>query len=103
MKSDAYGEASLPIFSRYALRPHPMTDPLDQTRRQFLGKAGPDDEVVVVAGSVGERQFAALYGRGGRLSGVLGVNMPRSVMPFRKHLLDRVDFATAIEIATVSG
>ena len=72
-------------------------------RIQFLGKAGPDDEVVMVAGSVAERQFAALYGRAGRLTGVLGVNMPRSVMPFRKHLLDRVDFATAIEIATASS
>ena len=69
-------------------------------RIQFLGTSSPDDEVVVVAGSPDDRQFAALYGRAGRLRGVLGLNMPRAVMPFRKHLLDGIDFASAIEIAT---
>ncbi|MDW3215176.1 MAG: FAD-dependent oxidoreductase [Ilumatobacteraceae bacterium] len=71
-------------------------------RIQFLGRAAPDDDVVVVAGSVDDRQFAALYGRAGRLRGVLGLNMPRAVMPFRKHLLDRIDFAEAVEIATAA-
>jgi 3-phenylpropionate/trans-cinnamate dioxygenase ferredoxin reductase subunit len=59
--------------------------------------------VVVVAGSVDDRQFAALYGRAGRLRGVLGVNMPRAVMPLRKHLLARIDFADALEIATAAA
>jgi NADPH-dependent 2,4-dienoyl-CoA reductase/sulfur reductase-like enzyme len=72
-------------------------------RIQFLGHAAPDDDVVVVAGSVDDRQFAALYGRAGRLRGVLGVNMPRAVMPLRKHLLARIDFADALEIATAAA
>lgn len=68
-------------------------------RIQFLGRASADDEVRVVAGSVDERRFAALYGRAGRLRGVLGLNMPRHVMPFRNHLLDRISWDDALEIA----
>ncbi len=69
-------------------------------RIQFLGRAGTDDEVRVVAGSVEDRQFAALYGRAGRLRGVLGVNMPKVVMPFRKLLQERISWQDAITHAT---
>jgi 3-phenylpropionate/trans-cinnamate dioxygenase ferredoxin reductase subunit len=51
---------------------------------QLAGLAGPDDEVRVVAGSVEERRFVALYGRGGRLVGVLGWSWPRQVMTYRR-------------------
>jgi hypothetical protein len=61
---------------------------------------GPDDEVRIVAGSVDERRFAALFGREGRLRGVLGVDMPRQVMPFRNHLLERISWDEALELAT---
>lgn len=50
---------------------------------QLAGHVRPDDEVKVVAGSVDERRFAALYGRGGRLVGALGFNRPRHVMRYR--------------------
>lgn len=72
-------------------------------RIQFLGHAAEGDEVRIVAGSVEERRFAALYGRSGRLTGVLGVNMPRHVMPFRRHFMDQVSFANAIQIANALG
>ncbi len=65
-------------------------------RVQFLGCAGPDDEVRVVAGSIADRQFTALFGRHGRLRGVLGLNMPRHVMPFRKPLLESVSWDDAL-------
>ena len=65
-------------------------------RIQFLGRAAPDDEVRVVAGSVEDRKFAALFGRAGRLHGVLGVNMPRHVMPFRNHLIDGIGWDDAL-------
>lgn len=68
-------------------------------RIQFLGRAAPDDDVRIVAGSVDDRQFAALYGRHGRLRGVLGVNMPRHVMPFRSHLLEGIGWDEAVDIA----
>jgi NADPH-dependent 2,4-dienoyl-CoA reductase/sulfur reductase-like enzyme len=97
--SNLISEASGQPRVAYAPVPFFWSEQYDR-RIQFLGKAGQDDEVVIVAGSVEERQFAALYGHAGRLRGVLGMNMPRSVMPFRAHLLDRIGFAEAIEIAT---
>ncbi len=68
-------------------------------RIQFLGRPAGDDEVRVVAGSVDDRKFAALYGSGGRLRGVLGLDMPRLVMPFRKHLEQRISFDDAVDVA----
>jgi NADPH-dependent 2,4-dienoyl-CoA reductase/sulfur reductase-like enzyme len=68
-------------------------------RIQFLGRASGDDEARVVAGSIEERRFAVMFGRAGRLRGVLGVNMPRHVMPFRKHLLDRIGWDEALALA----
>ena len=50
---------------------------------QLAGLAGPDDEVAVVSGSVAERRFVALYGRDGRVVGVLGVNQPAKVVRWR--------------------
>ena len=50
-------------------------------RRVLQRKVG-DDEIHVFAGST-DGAFAALYGYEGRLRGVLGVSMPRMVMPFR--------------------
>ena len=65
----------------------------DQARHriQFLGRAavdGDDDIVEVAVGDPDEHRFVTLYGRRGRLWGVLGVNCPRLVMPYRK-LLDQ--------------
>ena len=53
-----------------------------ESRIQFVGRAHGDDEIYVFAGST-DGAFAALYGYEGRLRGVLGVSMPRMVMPFR--------------------
>jgi NADPH-dependent 2,4-dienoyl-CoA reductase/sulfur reductase-like enzyme len=53
-----------------------------ESRVQFVGRAHGDDEVHVFAGST-DGSFAALYGWQGRLRGVLGVSMPKMVMPFR--------------------
>ncbi len=50
---------------------------------QLAGRAGASDAVEVVAGSVEERRFVALYGRGDRLVGVLGMNQPAQVMRWR--------------------
>ena len=61
-------------------------------RIQFLGRSATtedDDVVEVVVGEPDEHRFLALYGRGGRLRGVLGVNVPRLVMPYRSLLDER--------------
>ena len=50
---------------------------------QLAGRAGPDDVVQVVSGSIEERRFVAFYGRAGRLVGVLGMSQPAKVMRWR--------------------
>ena len=52
------------------------------SRIQFVGRAHGGDDVHVFAGST-DGAFAALYGWEGHLRGVLGVSMPKMVMPFR--------------------
>ena len=50
---------------------------------QLAGRSGADDDVEVVIGSIEEHRFVALYGREGRVVGVLGMNRPRHVMQLR--------------------
>ena len=50
---------------------------------QLAGRPAPGDEHAVVHGSVDEFRFVTLYGRAGRLVGVLGVNRPRHVIQLR--------------------
>ena len=92
--SEATGQPTIP----YAAIPFFWSEQYDR-RIQFLGHARPDDQVRLVAGAVEDRTFSALYGREGRLVGVLGVNMPRRVMPFRKHLMDRISWDDALAVA----
>ncbi len=70
----------------YAPIPFFWSDQFD-IRIQFLGRASPDDEVLIGAGSIDDGKFLTLYGRNGKLHGALGVNAPRWVMPMRKLLL----------------
>jgi NADPH-dependent 2,4-dienoyl-CoA reductase/sulfur reductase-like enzyme len=89
--AEATGQRTAP----YAPVPFFWSDQYDR-RIQFLGRASGDDEVQVVSGSVMARQFVALYGSGGRLRGVLGLNAPKQVMPFRSLLLDRITWEDAL-------
>lgn len=93
--AEAAGEATQP----YAPVPFFWSEQYDR-RIQFLGRAAPDDDVQLIAGSVEDRQFAALYGRQGRLRGVLGLNMPRHVMPFRKPLMESISWDDALALAS---
>jgi 3-phenylpropionate/trans-cinnamate dioxygenase ferredoxin reductase component len=63
---------------------------------QLAGRAGPDDVVEVVAGSVEDRRFAALYGRAGRVVGVLGMSMPAKVVRWRTLVEERVPWDEAL-------
>ncbi|MBU6315490.1 MAG: FAD-dependent oxidoreductase [Acidobacteria bacterium] len=65
------------------------------SRIQFVGRAHGGDEVHVFAGST-DGAFAALYGWEGRLRGVLGVSMPKMVMPFRSLLAARASWDEAL-------
>jgi NADPH-dependent 2,4-dienoyl-CoA reductase/sulfur reductase-like enzyme len=67
------------------------------SRIQFLGRSTDAEEIRVVAGSVDEGKFAAAYMRAGRLVGVLGVSMPKVVMPSRKLLEVHTPWQVALE------
>ena len=63
---------------------------------QLAGRVRGDDDVRVVTGSVEERRFAAIYGRAGRITGVLGFNRPRHVMRYRALIEQRASFDEAL-------
>ena len=67
----------------YAPLPFFWSDQFDH-RIQFLGHPGPNDQVEVVAGSVPDGKWLAVYSDGDRLTGTLGVNAPKWVMPTRR-------------------
>lgn len=63
---------------------------------QLAGRIQPDDDVEVVTGTLEAHRFAALYGRKGKLVGVLGFNRPRHVMQYKTMIEDGISFADAI-------
>jgi 3-phenylpropionate/trans-cinnamate dioxygenase ferredoxin reductase subunit len=63
---------------------------------QLAGLAAADDDVTVVAGSIEERKFVALYGRANRLVGVLGFNWPAQVMRYRALIAEGTAFDRAV-------
>jgi NADPH-dependent 2,4-dienoyl-CoA reductase/sulfur reductase-like enzyme len=63
---------------------------------QLAGRSGADDEVQIVDGSIDERRFVALYGRAGRVVGVLGMNRPRPVMEYRQLIADSASWDDAL-------
>lgn len=78
----------------YEAVPFFWSDQFD-SRIQFVGRAHGGDEVHVFAGST-DGAFAALYGWEGRLRGVLGVSMPKMVMPFRALIAARATWDEAL-------
>ncbi len=66
---------------------------------QLAGRSGPGDDVRIVHGSVDDRRFVALYGRGGRVVGVLGVNRPRHVMQWRNRITEGISWEAGLELA----
>ncbi len=79
----------------FAAVPWFWSDQYDR-KLQLAGRPRPDDEVRVVEGSLDERRFVALYGRAGRLVGVLGMNRPRHVMQLRSAIAERISFDDAL-------
>ncbi len=98
MLAVARGESATP----YESVPFFWSDQFD-SRIQFVGRAHGDDDIHVFAGDTqpvnGTDSFGALYGFAGRLRGVLGVNMPKMVMPFRALMAAKATWAEALEKA----
>ena len=86
----------------YAPVPWFWSDQYDR-KIQLAGRPAPDDEVRVVIGSVEERRFVALYGRAGRLVGVLGMNRPRHVMQYRMKIEQGITWDDALAEIAVGG
>jgi hypothetical protein len=55
---------------------------------QFAGRYEPGDEVQIVEGSETERKLVALYGRGGRVTGVLALGKPARLVHYRKRIAE---------------
>lgn len=96
--SNLIAEAAGSETTPYAPVPFFWSEQYDR-RIQFLGRRIEGGLARMISGSVAEREFAVLFGSGGRLTGVLGVNSPRMVMPFRKPLFDRITWDDALEFA----
>jgi NADPH-dependent 2,4-dienoyl-CoA reductase/sulfur reductase-like enzyme len=70
-----------------------------QAKIQVIGLPGPDDEVVVVEGSIEEGKFVALYRRGDRLRAALAFSQPRLLMAYRPLLAAGASFDEALALA----
>ena len=78
----------------YSSVPYFWSDQYD-TKIQVIGHPRPDDEIIVVDGSLDERRFVALYGRAGKLTAALGFSRPRQLMGFRPLLEAQVSLDEA--------
>lgn len=67
---------------------------------QLAGRARHDDTIQIVTGSLAERRFVAIYGRGDRIVAVLGMNRPRQVMQYRQLIAQRASWDDALSFAT---
>lgn len=85
----------------YAPVPWFWSDQYDR-KIQLAGRPRPDDRIEIVTGTVDERRFAAIYGRDGRLSAVLGFNRPRHVMQYRQLIADGASWDDALAFARQS-
>lgn len=70
-------------------------------RVQFVGLPGAD-EVRIVSGSPDAGEFLALYRRGDRVTGALGLNQPLPVARLRSLLAQRSSWQLAVESSTAS-
>ena len=85
------GSSELQAFTTV---PYFWSDQFD-LKIQAIGLPQPDDEVVVVDGSVASGRFVACCGRDGALAGVVGFGRPRQLMAFHPLLRRRTSLSEA--------
>ncbi|MGE0297099.1 NAD(P)/FAD-dependent oxidoreductase [Pseudonocardia sp.] len=73
---------------------------LYESRIQFVGVPR-GDEIRAVSEELGEDRFLALYRRGDRVVGVIGIDRQRQIMKFRRLIQQRASWAEALEFAGV--
>jgi 3-phenylpropionate/trans-cinnamate dioxygenase ferredoxin reductase subunit len=86
----------------YAPVPWFWSDQYDR-KIQLAGRSAADDVLELVAGSYEERRFVVMYGRNGRLVGVLGMNMPAKVMRWRALVETGAPFDEAVASARAAS
>src|SRR5688572_19271040 len=75
--------------------PYFWSDQYDR-RIQFIGRAQPHDEMVIVDGSLADRRLTALYRHGDRVVACLAVNQPRALIKYRKLLAASASWEAAL-------
>ena len=63
---------------------------------QFIGRARPHDEVLIVDGSLADRRLTALFRHGDRLVACLAVNQPKALIKYRKLLAGHASWDAAL-------
>ena len=91
LAGDGKGEAFAPV-------PFVWSDQYDR-KIQTVGVVSADAEVHVAHGTLDDRQFVALFGRDGRITGALGFNRPRNVMQYRRLIAQQASWDEALELA----
>ncbi|HEX4868460.1 MAG TPA: FAD-dependent oxidoreductase [Acidimicrobiales bacterium] len=86
----------------YAPVPWFWSDQYDR-KIQLAGRSAADDVLELVAGSYEERRFVVMYGRNGKLVGVLGMNMPAKVMRWRALVETGAPFDEAVASARAAS
>jgi 3-phenylpropionate/trans-cinnamate dioxygenase ferredoxin reductase subunit len=86
----------------FAPVPFVWSDQYDR-KIQSAGHFGPEDEVRIVHGSLEERRFVALHGRGGRLVGAVAMNRVRELMAYRRKIRAGIGLEEAVAEAQAAG
>ena len=73
-----------------------LVGPGTDRKIQFIGRARPHDETVIVDGSLAERRLTALYRRGDRVVACLAVNQPRALLKYRRLIADGARWEAAL-------
>ena len=92
------GPASSTSFSSV---PYFWSDQYDR-KIQFVGRARPHDEMVIVDGSVADRRLTALYRCGNRVVACLAVNQPRALIKYKRLIADCAPWEAALTATAAS-
>jgi 3-phenylpropionate/trans-cinnamate dioxygenase ferredoxin reductase subunit len=79
--------------------PYFWTDQYD-VKIQFAGRVRGDDDVRVIEGSAKDRKLVALYGRQGRVTGVLAWNRPPALIQYRRKIARGLGWDEALAAAS---
>ncbi|MFG3022444.1 NAD(P)/FAD-dependent oxidoreductase [Streptomyces sp. NPDC048254] len=80
--------------------PYVWSDQYD-LKIQIYGRTRGADEVRIVEGTVEDRKLVALYGKDGRVCGVVGVNLPRATRGYRALIAEAAEWDQAVDTALI--